>query len=219
MKQSETMHACDLGQISPGAARFWPKTGGQLGRKCGGWLEMTCTIPIPGFLINVCDLILTLECFCSSLQSFARVLWARETLKLSVFGQFWGSACHEMVCLDEKDVFDSHPRLNKHSSWTKFAFGLLLQQSPTICTCHLGQISPGATCFCPTLGVSLAENVEVDLKMPCTLPIPVVIIIAYESILTLECFCSCLQPCAYIIRAKLALEFVTIVQIWGSAWQ
>ena len=70
------------------------KTGGQVGRKCCGWLKMIPVIPIPGFIINVYELILTLEYFCSSPQSFTHVIWVREAIKLSVFGQIWGSAWH-----------------------------------------------------------------------------------------------------------------------------
>ena len=62
-----TIHTCYLGKISPGATHFWPKMGGQLGRKCDGWLKMLCTISIPGSIIHVCESVLILECFCISL--------------------------------------------------------------------------------------------------------------------------------------------------------
>ena len=52
----------------------------------------------------------------------------------------------------------------KPCSWTIFDSGLVLQQSTTICTCHVGQFGSGAALFWPKLGVSLAENVVVDLK-------------------------------------------------------
>ena len=83
-----------FGPNQPWNCLFLAKTGGMLGRKCCGWLKVTCAIPIPGFIINVCELILTLECFCSSLQSFIHVIWAKVALKLFVFGQIWGSAWH-----------------------------------------------------------------------------------------------------------------------------
>ena len=54
--------------------------------------------------------------------------------------------------------------LHKSCSWINFVFWMLLQLSATICTCHLGQISPGSAHFWPKLGVSLAENVVIDLK-------------------------------------------------------
>ena len=73
---------------------FWSKMGGQRGRKCYGWLKMPSAIPIPGFIIHVCEPILTFECFYSSLQPCTCVIWARVSIKLSVFGQIWGSAWH-----------------------------------------------------------------------------------------------------------------------------
>ena len=149
LQQSATLRTCNLGQISPGAAHFWPKMGGQLGRRCCGWLKIPCTIPTPGFIIHVCESISTLEWFCSSLQSFAHLIWARVALKFSNFGQLWGLAWHFMVCLNEKAMYNSHPRLYKPCQWTNFDFGMLLQQSATICTCHLGQISPVAARFWP----------------------------------------------------------------------
>ena len=61
-------------------------------------------------------------------------------------------------------MHDSHPRLFRALSCTNVDFGVLMQQSATMPTCDLGQISPGAAGFWPKLGVSLAENVVVDLK-------------------------------------------------------
>ena len=58
------------------------------------FLKMPRTIVIPGFIIYVCKPILILECFCSSLQSRLHVIWARVVIKLSIFGQIWGSAWH-----------------------------------------------------------------------------------------------------------------------------
>ena len=84
------IHAYDLGQISHGAACFWPKTGGQIGQKCCGWLKFPCRIPIPGCIILLCELNLTLECFCSSLQSCLYVIWARVAPKLFILPKFGG---------------------------------------------------------------------------------------------------------------------------------
>ena len=156
-------------QMSFGPNQSWScsfsaEIGGQLSRKCCGWLKMPCTIPIPVVMVLACEPILTLECFCSCLQPCAHVIWARIALEFVIFGQIWGSASQWMVCLDEKTMDDSHPRLCRPFSWTNFNFGLLLQQSASIHTCDLGQISPGAARFWPKLGVSLAENIVVGLK-------------------------------------------------------
>ena len=122
LQQSATMRTCDLGSTSSGTARFWPKMGGQLGRKGCGWLKRPCMIPIPGFIILDCDPILILKCSCSSLQSCTHVIWARVALKLSVFGQIRWSAWHWMECLDSKTMYDSHPRLKKPCLWTNFEY-------------------------------------------------------------------------------------------------
>ena len=160
------MNTCNLGQISPGAARFFGQNWWSAWQKMCGWLKIPCTIPTPGFTVLVCESILTLQCICISLQSCTHVIWARLALKLSILGQLWGLAWHQMMCLDEKAMCDSHPRLYNYKPylWTNFDFGMLLHQPETICTCHLGQISPGAARFRPKLGVSLAENVVVCFK-------------------------------------------------------
>ena len=145
-----------LGPNQPWSCSFLAKTGGQLGRKCCSWLQLPCTIPIPGFIINVCKSTLTLECFCISLQPCTRVIRARVALKLSVFVQIWGQ-------LDTK--------------WF------------------------------------------IWMKNPCTIPIPGFINLSHERILTLECFCSNLQPFAHVIWAKSALELLNFGLNWGSAWQ
>ena len=83
-----------FGPNQPWSCSFLAKTGGQLGRKYCGWPKMTPTIPVPGFVINVCELILTLECFWNSLQSCTYAIWAKVALKLFIFGQIWGSVWH-----------------------------------------------------------------------------------------------------------------------------
>ena len=122
------------------------KNGGQLGRKCCGWLKMPCAIPIPAVMILACESILTLECFCSCLQPYVHVIWAKITPELVISGQIWGSA---WVCLDEETMHDSHPKICRALPWTN---------------------------------------------------------------LTLECFCSSLQPCTYVIWVKSALELSVFYQ-------
>ena len=149
---------------------FLAKIGGQLGRKCYGWLKMTCTLPIPVVMIISREPTLTLECLCTCRQPCAHVIWVKIAPEFLTFGQIWGSVWPYMVCLDEETMHDSHPKLCRPFSWTSFDFGVLLQQCATMHRCDLGQISPGAARFWPKLRVNLAENVVVVLKWDVRFP-------------------------------------------------
>ena len=152
-----------FGPNQPWSSSFLTNIGCQLDRKCCGWLKITCMILISGFIIVTCEPMLTLECFYSCLQPCAHVIWARVAPSLVIFYQIWGSAWPWMVCLDEKYMYGHHPKLCRPFLWTRFDFGVLLQQSETMRRCNLGPISSGAACFWPKLGVSLEENLVVDL--------------------------------------------------------
>ena len=136
---------------------FLAKFGGRLGMKWCVWMEKPCTIPIPGFINLAHKPILSVECFCSNLQPFAHVIWAKSALELIVFGQSWahlGSKCCgwlKMPCVIPTPVvmiLACEPILTLE----------LLQISGTTCTYNLGQSSPGIGHFWPNLGVSLAVN-------------------------------------------------------------
>ena len=71
---------------------FLAKSGDQLGRKCCDWFKMPYTNSIPGFLTLAHEPILTLDCFCSSLQSCTHVIWAKVAPKLFIVGRIWRSA-------------------------------------------------------------------------------------------------------------------------------
>ena len=197
---------------------FLAKIGGQLGRKCYGWLKMSCTIPIPVVMILACEPTLTLECLCTCRQPCAHVIWAKIAPEFVTFGQIWGSVWQYMVCLDEETMHDSHPKLCRPFSWTRFDFGVLLQQSATMHRCDLGQISPGAVCFFTKTKGQIGRKCGGCLKMRCTIPIPCFINNICELILTLECFCSSLQSFTHLIWASVALKLSVFGQIWGSAW-
>ena len=82
-----------------------------------------------------------------------------------------------------------------------------------------GPNQPWSCLFLANIGGQLGRKCCSWLKMPCTIPIPVVMILVCKPILTLECFCSYLQPYLCVILARIAPELVIFCQIWGSAWQ
>ena len=138
---------------------------------------MPCTIPIPGFMILSCESILTLECFCSSLQSCTHVIWARVAIKFSIFGQILGLAWHKMVCLGEKNpciivkksMYNSHPRLYKSCSWTILTLECFCSNLQPFAHVIWAE-SPLELLFLAKIWVNLAENVEVGLKFHVWFP-------------------------------------------------
>ena len=176
-------------------------------------------IPITGFINLAHEPILTLDCFCSNLQPYAHVIWAKSALELLVLCPHWGSVWQKMSWLVENAMYNSDPSCHDPCLWANFDFGMLLQLSTTICTCYLGQNHLRIGHFWPYLGVSLALNSVVWMKKPFTIPIQRSVDLSYEPHLILECFCSSLQPCLHVIWAKSALELLVFGQNWGSAWQ
>ena len=155
-EQSETMRACSLGQISPEAARFWPKLGVSIvenivvGLKCHVWLPS-------------------------------------KALKSLLVNQFW--------------------LWNASTTVYNYAHMWFGPEHPPNC--------PFLANFRGRLGTKWC----VWMKNPCTIPIPGLINLSHEPILTLECLCSNLQPFAHVIWAKSALELLVFSQNWESPWQ
>ena len=114
-------------------------------------------------------------------------------------------------------MYNYHPSCRDLCLWANFDFGMLLKLSATMCTCHLGHYSPGIGHFWPNLRVDFAVNGVFGCA--CTIPIWSSVDLSYEPILTVECFCSNLQPCVHLIWVKSALELLVFGQHWGSAWQ
>ena len=94
LQQSATMRTCDLGQISPGAARFLVKTGGQLDRKRCGLLKMPCAIPIPDFIILACKPIWLWNAFAAVYNHSHMWFEPEQPSNCPFFLQIWGSAWH-----------------------------------------------------------------------------------------------------------------------------
>ena len=167
---------CFYSNLQPFAHVLWVKLAlellvfgsnwGQIGRKCCSWLKMPRIIPIPCFIILACKPNLTLECFCSCLQSCAHVIWAIVALKLSIFGQIWDRLGSKW-CVWIKTIYDSHPRLCKPCLWTNFNFGVLRSILEPCTHVIWAKSAPELLVFGQNwvrLGVSLAENVVVGLK-------------------------------------------------------
>ena len=170
-------------------------------------MKRPCVIPIPGFANLAHEQNLTFGCFCSNLQPFARVIWAKSARELLVFGQNWGSAWQKILWLASNAMYDSHPRLYNPCVWTNFDFEIVLQQPTILHTWDLGHSSPHTVFFLTNLLPGLALNCVFGLKNPYTIPIP-----GHEPVLTLECFCGNLQPFAHVNWAKSALELLVFVK-------
>ena len=95
---------------------------------------------------------------------------------------------------------------------------MLVQQSATISTCGLGKISPGTVHFKSIVGIGLAENCVVGLKMYVLFPSQA-LCHYHEPILTLQYMCSTLQPYIHVIWANSAPELLIFCQNWGLTWQ
>ena len=98
-KQPVIICKCDWGFLHMwfGPVQLWncwflANTGGYLGRKYCGRLKMPYMVTIRGFINLAHEPILTLEWFCSRLQSCVHVLWAKIASKLLVFDHIWGLA-------------------------------------------------------------------------------------------------------------------------------
>ena len=129
----------------------------------------------------------------------------------SIFGQNWGSAWQKILWLIQIFMYDSPSKCHDPCLWTIFDFVMLLYLCATIYTCYLDQTSPGICHSWLNLGVSLAVNGVFGWKTIHNSH-PKLCRDSHEPNLTLECFCSSLQPCIDGIWAKSALELLVLGQ-------
>ena len=206
-----------FGPNQPWSCLFLVNIGGQLGRKCCGWLKMPCTIPIPVVMLLACEPILTLECFCSCLQSCAHVIWVRVASELVIYAKFGGqlgSKWRVWMKTPCTILIQSSIDLFMNQFW-------LWSVSEAVCNHVYMWFGPNQPWSCSVLaktGGQLSRICCDWLKMQCTIPIPGFVINVCELNLTLEYFWSSLQWCTHVIWANIALKLFVFGQIWGLAW-
>ena len=162
--------------------------------------------------------ILTLKCFCSSLQRCMHVIWGEISPGAAGFWPKLGVSLAENLVVDLK----FHVRFPSQSSWSLLVNPFWLwNASAAVCNhVHMlfGPEPPGNRSFLAEFGSQLGSKCCVWMKIPCKNPTSGFLDLSNELILTLESFFSSLQPCVYVIWAKSTLELLVFGQNWGSAW-
>ena len=106
-----------FGPNQPWSCSFLAQIGGQFGRKCCDWVKIPSTNSIPGCIVLVRELIMTFECFCSSLQSYPHMFWAKVAPKLFIFVKLGGQLDSKWCVWVKRPCINPIPDFANIANW------------------------------------------------------------------------------------------------------